>query len=80
MQEAAWNRRGRGGVWNGQKTEGQGEMEMELGTKGVPEVDSVGAQNGKAQSAEQSKAPAPLHQEYMLVFKTGSHPGKRQLY
>ena len=53
---------------------------MELGTKGVPEVDSVGAQNGKAQSAEQSKAPAPLHQEYRLVFKTGSHPGKRQLY
>lgn len=30
------------------KTEGQGEREMELGTKGVPEGGSRGAQNGKA--------------------------------
>lgn len=34
----------------GHKTEGQGKME--LGTKGVPEADSVGAMKGKAQSAE----------------------------
>ena len=30
------------------KTEGQWEREMELGTKGVPEGGSRGAQNGQA--------------------------------
>lgn len=44
----------------GKKTEGQGEREMELGTKGVSKADSTGAQNGKAQPAELSQSKESL--------------------
>ena len=44
----------------GKKTEGQGQREVEQGTKGVSKTDSIGAQNGKAQPAELSQSKVSL--------------------
>ena len=84
FQEAAWSRKGRGAVWSGEEDrraggEGDGAGDQRSPRRWLQRGTEWQGIVCRAES-EQSESPAPLHQGYRLVFKTGSHPRKSQLY